>query len=264
MNLNWGICRESLVRNGWVKWDSMADCSLRTVLNKSVPDLSIGSMFCRYGGAGSYYLIFNVLQNITERGEQVPCKLDRDSVVCSNDVISDKKVRLIWIRQDINRYRFFLFLIFDLEYLIRVQNSEPLHAKMNPTSCLFGSWIACAQTVILSAKPCSKNAGETSIVLRTTAHEWRIPTSCNPNQNRAALGGFFHQIKVRQPIGRQDSMRTVIQQSRRLDSFCFAWSGSKLWSIFFKYSRVKLKNQKPIAYPMVPLSCRSNLGGWYL
>jgi hypothetical protein len=33
------------------------------------------------------------------------------------------------------------------------------------------------------------------------------------------FGGFFHQIKVRQPIGRQDSMQTVIQTSRRLDSF---------------------------------------------
>jgi hypothetical protein len=40
----------------------------------------------------------------------------------------------------------FLFFIFDLEYLIRVQSSEPLHAKMNPTSCLFGSRFACAQT----------------------------------------------------------------------------------------------------------------------
>jgi hypothetical protein len=33
------------------------------------------------------------------------------------------------------------------------------------------------------------------------------------------LGGFFHQIKVRQPIERQDSMQTVIRTSRRLDSF---------------------------------------------
>jgi hypothetical protein len=33
------------------------------------------------------------------------------------------------------------------------------------------------------------------------------------------FGGFFHQIKVRQPIGRQDSMQTVIRTSRRLDSF---------------------------------------------
>jgi hypothetical protein len=33
------------------------------------------------------------------------------------------------------------------------------------------------------------------------------------------FGGFFHQIKVRQPIGRQDSMQTVIRTSRRLDLF---------------------------------------------
>jgi hypothetical protein len=31
------------------------------------------------------------------------------------------------------------------------------------------------------------------------------------------FGGFFHQMKVRQPIGRQDSMQTVIRTSRRLD-----------------------------------------------
>ncbi len=33
------------------------------------------------------------------------------------------------------------------------------------------------------------------------------------------FGGFFLQIKVCQPIGRQDSMQTVIWTSRRLDSF---------------------------------------------
>jgi hypothetical protein len=64
-----------------------------------------------------------------------------------------------------------LFLIFDLEYLIRVQCFELLHAKMNPTSCLFGSWFACAQTAIFSAEPCSKNGGEASIVLWITARE---------------------------------------------------------------------------------------------
>jgi hypothetical protein len=30
---------------------------------------------------------------------------------------------------------------------------------------------------------------------------------------------FSHQITVRQPIGRQDSLQTVIRTSRRLDSF---------------------------------------------
>ncbi len=35
------------------------------------------------------------------------------------------------------------------------------------------------------------------------------------------FGGFFHQMKVRQPIGRQDSMQTVIRTSRRLESFLY-------------------------------------------
>ena len=65
----------------------------------------------------------------------------------------------------------FYFLFFIFLNLIRVQNSEPLHAKMNPTSCLYGSWFACAQTSTFSAEQCSKNAEEPSIVLLITAHE---------------------------------------------------------------------------------------------
>jgi hypothetical protein len=34
-----------------------------------------------------------------------------------------------------------------------------------------------------------------------------------------SFGGFFHQIKVRQPIERKDSIQTVIGTSRRFDSF---------------------------------------------
>jgi hypothetical protein len=33
------------------------------------------------------------------------------------------------------------------------------------------------------------------------------------------FGGFFHQIKGHQPLGRQDSMQTVIRTGRNLDSF---------------------------------------------
>jgi hypothetical protein len=33
------------------------------------------------------------------------------------------------------------------------------------------------------------------------------------------FGGFFHQVTVRQPIERQDSMQTVSRTSRSLDSF---------------------------------------------
>ena len=35
------------------------------------------------------------------------------------------------------------------------------------------------------------------------------------------FGGFFHHIKVRQPILRKESKQTVIQTSRRLDSFLY-------------------------------------------
>jgi hypothetical protein len=43
----------------------------------------------------------------------------------------------------------FSFFIFDLEYLNRLQSYEPLHAKMNPTSCLFGLRFAYLQAAIL-------------------------------------------------------------------------------------------------------------------
>jgi hypothetical protein len=66
---------------------------------------------------------------------------------------------------------------------------------MNPTSCLFGSRFACSQTTIFSSEPCSKNAGETSIVLWIMARESRIPTSGNPNQIRAALWRIFSSNK---------------------------------------------------------------------
>jgi hypothetical protein len=36
----------------------------------------------------------------------------------------------------------FDFLSFSTEYLKQLQSSEPLYAKLNPTSCLFGSRVA--------------------------------------------------------------------------------------------------------------------------
>ncbi len=100
----------------------------------------------------------------------------------------------IGLEKDINHYRFFIF-IFYFEYLIRLPSSAPLHTKINPTSCLFGSRFASAQTVIFPAELCSKNAGKISIVLSVTALEWRVPTSCIPNQNRAAFWRIFSSNK---------------------------------------------------------------------
>jgi hypothetical protein len=47
-------------------------------------------------------------------------------------------------------------------------------------------------------------------------HHSAIQTKIEEN-----FGGFFHQIKVRQPIGRKDSKQTMIPTSRRLDSFLY-------------------------------------------
>jgi hypothetical protein len=41
------------------------------------------------------------------------------------------------------------------------------------------------------------------------------------------FGGFFHQVTVCQPIGRQDSMQTVNPNKQEV-GFIFAWSGSEL------------------------------------
>ncbi len=65
---------------------------------------------------------------------------------------------------------------------------------------------------------------------------------------------------------RLEHMQAVNRTSRRI-GFSSAWSGSGLWSLL-KYSREKEKNLKTIAvdvllkdFPMIPLSCRSNLAG---
>jgi hypothetical protein len=126
----------------------------------------------------------------------------------------------IGLEKDINPDRF-LFFIFDLDYLIRVQGSEPLHAKMNPTSCFFGSRFACAQTAIFSHEPCSKHAGEKSIVLWITACEFLIPTSRIPNQNRASLWGIFSSNKIA-PANRKTGFYANRDPNKQEVGFIFA------------------------------------------
>jgi hypothetical protein len=61
---------------------------------------------------------------------------------------------------------------------------------------------------------------------QTVLHKCGRDINCKELQHSAFqinieehFGGFFHQIKVCQPIGRKDSMQTVIRISRRLDLF---------------------------------------------
>jgi hypothetical protein len=53
------------------------------------------------------------------------------------DWICMRVVHWIGLEMNINRYIIFIFY-FSFEYLKRLQSSEPLHTKLNPTSCLLG------------------------------------------------------------------------------------------------------------------------------
>jgi hypothetical protein len=55
--------------------------------------------------------------------------------------------------------------------------------------------------------------------LRLVSEEFQHPAIQTKIEQH--FGRFYHQTKVRQPIGRQDSMQTVIGTCRRLDSFHF-------------------------------------------
>ena len=97
-----------------------------------------------------------------------------------------------------------------------------------PPTCLDQGLHACAQTAIFSAKPYSNKSAPAN--RKTGFYE-------NGDPNKQEVG------------------------------FIFAWSGSELLSLF-QYSRVKFKNQEPIAvdvlfkaYPMVPLSSSSIQSG---
>ncbi len=135
----------------------------------------------------------------------------------------------------------------------------------NPPDCSVRGLHVLKPQSFLPNRACSKNAGEISIVLWISARKWRIPSFRNRNQNRATLWRIFSSNESAPANrGRQDSLQTVIQTRRRLDSFLHeAALNFELLS--------NTQNLKHIAvdvilkgYPKVPLSCRSNMGRRYL
>jgi hypothetical protein len=73
------------------------------------------------------------------------------------------------------------------------------------------------------------------------------------------FGGFFRQIKGRQPKEREGFYTTVCRRSRRLEAFLYL--AAQNFELFSNIQDKKLKNQKPIAvdvlfkaYPMASLS----------
>ncbi len=76
--------------------------------------------------------------------------------------------------------------------------------------------------------------------LRLVSKEFKHPSIQTKIEQK--FGRFFHEIKVRQPIGREDSMQTVIRRSRRLDSFLHEASQNfEVFSNIKEFSK-KLKN----------------------
>ncbi len=85
------------------------------------------------------------------------------------------------------------------------------------------------------------------------------------------LGGFFHQIKVRQPIGSKDSITSRLPKNEEIGGILYL--AVKNFELFFSKIKIKIKKFKTYCiavdvhsetYPMVPLSCRPNLARRYL
>jgi hypothetical protein len=136
----------------------------------------------------------------------------------------------------------FLFLIFDLEYLKEFK-VEPLHAKMNPTSCLFGYslHVLKPQSFPPNRAPKMRERHQLLFGLQLEIKEFQHPAIQTKIEQR--FGGFFHQIKVHQPIGRQDSIQTESEQAGGWIHFCMKRLKT-LKSFFKKNFKSEIKNSK--------------------
>jgi hypothetical protein len=163
----------------------------------------------------------------------------------------------------------FWFFNFTLEYLKRLQSSEPLHAKMNPNFCLFRSRFAKNLVFLLAgALLFDEKISQCAALFWFGLQDVGILCSCAVLQIIIDVSPAFLEHGLAEKIAvRAHANRDLNKQEVE---FIFAWSGSELWTLI-KYPRSKIKNKKPIAvdvhfktYPMVPLSYRSNVAGRYL
>jgi hypothetical protein len=105
----------------------------------------------------------------------------------------------------------FLFFIFDLEYLIKVLSSEQLHAKMNPTSYTYldhGLHVLKPLSFPQNRAPKMRERHQLFFGLLLVSEEFQHPAIQTKIEKH--YGIFFHQIKLRHQIGKQDSMQTMI------------------------------------------------------
>jgi hypothetical protein len=95
----------------------------------------------------------------------------------------------------------FYFFIFKFEYLLRVQSSEPLHAKwIQPPACLDHGLHVLKLRSFPNRAPKMQARHQLFFGLRLVSKEFQhlaIQTKIEQH-----FGRFFHKIKVFQPIGR--------------------------------------------------------------
>ncbi len=121
----------------------------------------------------------------------------------------------------------FYFLIFDLEYLIRVQSSEPLHAKMNPTSCLFGSRFARNAVFQLAGALSFDEKIRRSATLFCLGCGIMEFFTCEPQSKEQLMSLPHLWSTVWRKRSRLEHMQTVNRTSRRIRGL-FTWSGAEL------------------------------------
>jgi hypothetical protein len=133
-----------------------------------------------------------------------------------------------------------VFLNFDLDYLRRDQSFEPLHTKMpliillvGITGCMATNRNLFRRTVLYKCGRVNKLFMGLRLVSKEFHHS-AIQTKIEEN-----FGGFFHQRKVRQSIGRKDSKQTLIPTSRRLHSFLYEAAQN-----FDLFSNIQDQNKK--------------------
>jgi hypothetical protein len=119
-----------------------------------------------------------------------------------------------------------LFLVFGFfnfrhEFLKKLCSSELLHSKMNPTSCLFGLRFVWAQIAIFPPNRAPKMLESQQLFFGLRLVSRIVQHPAIQTKIVQPFGVFFHKIKVRQRIGRKDSIQTVIQTSRRFDLFLY-------------------------------------------
>jgi hypothetical protein len=134
------------------------------------------------------------------------------------------------LKKATNRCRFLIFFHFSVWYLKRLQSCEPLHTKMNPNSCLFGSQFAWAQTTIFPPKLQKCGIVNCSLDYCSWVEHWGVPTSRNPNQNSTALWRIFSSNKSVPANSMQWFYTNRIRTSRKLDSFLY--EGAQNFEVF--------------------------------